>query len=83
MLAAANVRPHWDLASPDMDEHPFPSDAWVVDDANATALIADLTEAIVDTISRPDHNWTALHRRAEGVHAVTSLMAERYGDRRG
>jgi hypothetical protein len=66
-----------------MDEHLFPSDAWAADDADATALIADMTEAILDLISRPDHNWTELHRQAEGVHAVTSLMVERYGDGRG
>jgi hypothetical protein len=66
-----------------MDEHLFPSDAWEADDANATSLIADVTEAILDLISRPDHDWTELHRQAAGLHVVTLLMVERYGDGRG
>ncbi len=66
-----------------MDEHLFPSEGWAADDANATSLIADMAEALLDMISRPEHDWTALHGQAEGVHAVTSLMVERYGDRRG
>jgi hypothetical protein len=65
-----------------MDEHLFPSGAWAADDANATSLIAHITEAILDMISRPDHNWTELHRQAAGLYAVTSLMVERHGDGR-
>ena len=71
------------LSVPYMGEHLFPSDAWKADDANATVVIADVTESILDMISRPDHDWAALHLQAEVLHAVTSLMAERYGDRHG
>ena len=61
-----------------MSEHTFPSGTWTSDDDRATTLVCELLEELLDTISRPSHDWPALHRQTQALSEIAAVMATTY-----
>jgi len=61
-----------------MSEQTFPSGNWASDDDRATTLVAALLEELLDSISRPDHDWPALSRKTHVLSEIAAAMAAMY-----
>jgi hypothetical protein len=61
-----------------MIERVFPSGDWAVDDDRATTLAAELLEQLLDTISRPGHDWPSLSRQTHALSEIAAAMASAY-----
>jgi hypothetical protein len=61
-----------------VSEQLFPSGDWDRDDDRATTLVAELSEQLLDAISRPDHNWPTLNQQTLELHEIANAMAQLY-----